>query len=396
MKADYDLRKGADRLETVPMSGIRVVMNKAAALRAQGHDVIPFSAGEPGFNTPEPIKQATIRALEANQTHYSANRGQLSLRKAIAEKTLRDTGVSYDPETEILVTCGGAEGLNDAIFCTVNPGDEVIVLKPAFINYESLVKECGGVVVDVNLVAENNYEICIKDIEKKSTDKTKMLVINNPNNPTGAVYTKEQLAALCRLAVEHNFMILSDEMYSALTYDNTKFYSVASFPGMKEHAIIVNGFSKTYAMTGWRLGYVEAAKPLLDVMVKHHQYATTSLVTFAEEGAAEAMNLPETMAIVDDMCRQFDIRRKLMMEGLDRMPKLSYVPAHGAFYIMADVSGTGMDGETFADRLLHEKYVAVVPAICLGEHCGNFVRISFATDEAHIREGLRRMEEFLA
>lgn len=396
MVQDFDLLKGAKRLEKVPTSGIRDVMNKAAALRAQGHDVIPFSAGEPSFNTPEPIKQATIKMLEENHTHYSANRGQLALRKAIAEKTRKDTGTVYDPETEILVTCGGAEGLNDAIFCMVDPGDEVIILKPAFINYESLVTECGGVVVDVNLRPENNFEICIEDIAAKITDKTKMLVINNPCNPTGAVYTKEQLEALCQLAVEHNFMILSDEMYSVLTYDGTQFHSVAEFPGMKEHAIIVNGFSKTYAMTGWRLGYILAAAPITEVMVRHHQYATTTLVTFIQDGAAEAMNTPETMAYVDDMCQQFARRKELMVEGLKKLPGISFASPHGAFYIMVNVSGTGMDGKTFADRLLNEKYVAVVPAICLGAHCGDFVRISFATDEARIKEGLKRMEEFLA
>lgn len=396
MKPDFDLLKGAGRLEEVPMSGIRVVMNKAAELRAEGHDVIPFSAGEPGFNTPEPIKQAAIRALEQNKTHYASNRGQISLRRAIAEKTLRDTGVSYDPETEILVTCGGAEGLNDAIFSMVDPGDEVIILKPAFINYEALVRECGGVVVDVNLQASQNFGIRVEDIAAKVTDRTKMLVINNPNNPTGAVFTQEQLEALCRLAVERNFMILADEMYSALTYDGARFRSVASFPGMREHCIIVNGFSKTYAMTGWRLGYVMADRRIMDVMVKHHQYVSTSIATFLQEGAAEAMNLPETMEIVRDMCGRFAARRKLMTDGLGRIPALSYVKPYGAFYVMVDVSKTGMDGETFADRLLHEKYVAVVPAVCMGAHCGDFVRISYAAGEDRIAEGLRRMEEFLA
>ena len=220
-------------------------------------------------------------------------------------------------------------------------------------------------------------------------------MLNSPNNPTGVVYSKEQLAQLCRLAVKHNFLILSDEMYSSLTYDGAQFYSVASFPGMKERSLIVNGFSKTYAMTGWRLGYVTGPAKLMPVLVKHHQYVTTSITTFIQEGAAAAMNLPETMKEVEEMHTEFTKRRKLMMEGLDRIPKLSYIAPHGAFYIMVNVSKTGMTGEEFAEKLLYEKYVATVPAICLGSHCGDFVRFSFATDEARIREGLKRIEEFL-
>lgn len=395
MKQDFDLLAGAGHLADVPVSGIRTIMNKAAALRAKGHDVIPFSAGEPSFNTPEPIAQATIKALNAHMTHYPANWGQLSLRKAIAEKVKKDIGVSYDPETEILVTCGGAEGLNDCICSVVDPGDEVIIFKPAFINYEALVKECGGKVIDVNLKPENGFEISIADVEAVITEKTKLLVLNSPNNPTGVVYRRSQLAKLCELAVKHNFLILSDEMYSSLTYDGAKFYSVASFPHMKERCLIVNGFSKTYAMTGWRLGYVTGPAKLMPVLVKHHQYVTTSITTFIQEGAAEAMNLPETMKDVEAMHDEFARRRKLMMEGLDRIPKLSYVAPHGAFYIMVDVSKTGMTGEEFAEKLLYEKYVATVPAICLGSHCGDFVRFSFAADEEKIREGLKRIEEFL-
>ncbi len=395
MEQGFDLLAGAKHLEDVPVSGIRTIMNKAAALRAEGHDVIPFSAGEPSFNTPEPIARETIKALNAHMTHYPANWGQLSLRKAVAEKVKKDTGVVYDPATEILITCGGAEGLNDCICSVVDPGDEVIIFKPAFINYEALVLECGGKVVDVNLKPENGFEISISDVEAVITEKTKLLILNSPNNPTGVVYSREQLEQLCSLAIRHNFLILSDEMYSSLTYDGAEFYSVASFPGMKERSLIVNGFSKTYAMTGWRLGYVTGPARLMTVLVKHHQYVTTSIATFIQEGAAAAMNLPETMEEVERMHTEFTRRRALMMEGLDRIPKLSYVAPHGAFYIMVDVSATGMTGEEFAEKLLYEKYVAAVPAICLGSHCGNFVRFSFAADEEKIREGLKRMEEFL-
>ena len=396
MKADFDLLEGAAHLKPVPTSGIRAIMNEAAKLRAEGHDVIPFSAGEPSFNTPEPIKQASIDCLNANMTHYPSNRGTLSLRKAVAERVLADTGVSYDPETEILITCGGAEGINDCISSVVDPGDEVIILKPAFISYEALVKELGGVVIDVPLRPEDDFGIRIEDVSAKGTDKTKLLILNSPNNPSGAVYSEAQLGALCELAKAHNFLIFSDEMYSSLTYDGAKFRSIASFPGMKDRCLIVNGFSKTYAMTGWRLGWVTGPARLMNVLVKHHQYTTTSIATFLQEGAARSMNLPETRAEVARMHDSFANRRTVMMQGLDSLPQLSYVKPFGAFYILVNVSKTGMTGEEFANRLLHEQYVATVPAVCLGEHCTDFVRFSFATDEERIKEGIERIRKMLS
>lgn len=393
MKKDYDILQGAERLKNVSFSPIRVIMEKAREMGERGCDVISFSAGEPNFDTPAPIKAATIRALERNLTHYSSNRGVLQLRQEIAKKAKLETGSDYDPETEILVTNSGAEAINHAIMANVNEGDEVIVFTPAFINYESLVKMCGASLIDIPLKPEDGFQINIDTVKSKITEKTKMIVMNNPCNPTGVVYSYEVLKELAGLAVEHNFLIFSDEIYNCLTYDGVQFHSIASFPGMKERTIVMNGFSKTYAMTGWRVGYLLADSHIMSHMVKVHQYSTTSGNTFIQTALAETMNAPETMAEVQAMVDAFAGRRVLMTGLLDENGKLDYITPHGAFYIMVNVSRTGMDGTSFADKLLNEKYVAVVPAVGLGKECGDWVRISFATSDEKIREGMRRIKE---
>ncbi len=395
MKKDYDILQGADRLKTVSFSPIRVIMEKAREMGEKGVDVISFSAGEPNFDTPAPIKAATIRALERNLTHYSSNRGVLKLREEIAKKAKLETGNDYDPETEILVTNSGAEAINHAVMANVNEDDEVIVFTPAFINYESLVKMCGATLIDIPLKPEDGFQINIDTVKARITEKTKMIIMNNPCNPTGVVYSYYVLEELARLAVEHNFLIFTDEIYNCLTYDGIPFHSVASFPGMKERTIVMNGFSKTYAMTGWRVGYLLADSRLINHMVKVHQYSTTSGNTFIQTALAETMNAPETMAEVHAMVDAFARRRVLMTGLLDGISKLSYVVPHGAFYIMVNVSGTGMDGAAFADKLLKEKFVAVVPAVGLGKECGDWVRISFATSDEKIKEGMRRIKEMI-
>ena len=239
------------RLEASP---IRTILDRAAALRGEGRPVVPFSAGEPDFPTPSPIKKATEKAIEENYSHYCSNRGLPELRTLLSRKLEKESKVKYDPATEIIVTSSGAEALNNAILTFVGPGDEVIIPTPAFVTYKNLVKFAGGVFVDVPLRAEDNFQLNADEIEKAITPKTKMIVINNPNNPSGAVYTRETLEKVAALAVKYDLLVLSDEMYSRLVYDGAEFQSMASLPGMRERTVIVTGFSKTYAMTGWRLG----------------------------------------------------------------------------------------------------------------------------------------------
>ncbi len=393
--SDITCLRGADRLSDMYFSPIRQVGERAAALAAEGNPVIFFSAGEPDFDTPAAIKEATIQAIQDNKTHYAPNRGTLALRKAIAEQLKRTIQVEYDPVSEVLLTAGGAEAINNAFLAALNPGDEVIVFTPAFMNYENLIAMCGSTMISIPLRKENGFQIDADELARSITHKTRMIVINNPCNPTGVVYTEETLAKVAQLVIEHDLLVFSDEIYNQVTYEGTVCRSIASFPGMKEHTIVMNGFSKAYAMTGWRLGILAADSEMISNMLKVHQYTTTCQPTFIQEGVAKAMNLPETLAEMADMVAAFDRRRRLLMEGLDQIGNLEYTTPLGAFYIFIDVSKTGMDGDTFASRLLNEHYVACVPGSKLGTGCEKFVRFSYATSDEDIKEGLARIDAFL-
>lgn len=386
---------GAQRLDNMYFSPIRQVGERASAIAAEGKPVIFFSAGEPDFNTPEMIKKAAIQAIQDNKSHYAPNRGTLPLRKAIAEQLTRTVGVDYDPVNEVLITIGGAEAINNAFLATINPGDEIIVFTPAFMNYENLIAMCGGVMVNIPLRKENGFQIDPDELSRSITPKTRMIIINNPCNPTGVVYSEEVLGKLAELAVKHDLLVFSDEIYNQVVYDGVNCRSIASFPGMRERTILMNGFSKAYAMTGWRLGYLAMDARIYPNVLKVHQYTTTCAATFIQDALAKTMNAPETLADMAAMVKAFDVRRKLLMAGLDHLKGLDYTVPQGAFYMFIDVSGTGMDGDTFASRLLEEHYVACVPGSKLGSHCGNFIRISYATSDENIREGLDRMGKFL-
>ena len=395
MTNSYDLSAGAKRLEKVEASPIRTILDRAAVLRSEGKPVIPFSAGEPDFNTPTDIKEATIRAITNNQTKYTSNRGYPALRKVLKEYIQRETGMEYDPETEILVTSSAAEALNNTIMSFVDDGDEVIVLTPAFISYKCLVNLCGAKYIYIPMDPENGFQVDVEAIKAAVTDKTKMLILNNPSNPTGAVFSKENLAEICKLAVERNFLVLADEIYSRLVYDGAEFHSVASFPGMRDRAIVISGFSKTFAMTGWLVGYIATDAKLAARILRTHQYSTTCSPTFIQVALAEAMDTPRTRKQVEEMIQAFANRRQLIMGLLDDIPGLTYVKPYGAFYIMVDVSGLGMTSTEFAQKLLEEKYVATVPAVGLDDKTGKFVRFSYATSEENIQEGLRRVKELV-
>ncbi len=386
----------AARLDEMFFSPIRVMLDKVREAGERGVKVVPLVAGEPDFNTPQEIKDATARALAANFTHYGSNRGQPKLRRAIARLLEKDTGIAYDPETELLVTCGGAEAINNAILATVNPDDEIILFTPVFVSYENLLRMCGAKVVELPLRGENGFQPDMEEVRRSITTKTRMMILNSPNNPTGVVFTRELLGDLARLACEHNLLVFSDEIYSTLTYGGTQFCSIASFPGMRERTIMMNGFSKAYAMTGWRLGYIAAEKSILSAILKVHQYSTTCAPTFIQEGLAEAMENKGTLAAVGEMKETFAQRRALLLRGLDSIPRLRYTRPDGAFYVFVDVSQTGLSGDAFAARLFDEKQVATVPGSGFGKGCESYVRLSFATGEQNITEGLKRIAEFTA
>lgn len=391
MDKNFEIARGASRMEKVNPSLIRTVLNRASEMIAEGKPVIKFSAGEPDFNTPSDIKEAAIRALTNNQTHYCSNKGIAELRKKLQKYIRMQTGVTYDSETEILITSGAAEALNNVIMSFVDRDDEVIILEPAFVSYNNLVAEAGGREVRLQLEPEDHFQINIERLRAAITNKTKMLILNNPSNPTGAVFAKESLAEIARLSEEKNFLVLSDEIYSRLVY-GAEFISMASFPGMKKRAIIVSGFSKTFAMTGWRLGYLSCDAELMSVIIRNHQYSTTCTATFIQLGTAEGMDTERTKREVEDMIASFARRRKLIMSKLDEIEELSYVVPQGAFYIMVDVRGLGMSGTEFSHKLLEEKFVATVPAVGLGESTDSFVRFAYSTSDAAIAEGMERIK----
>ncbi len=384
--------ESAKRLEASP---IRAILDRAAALRASGKDVIPFSAGEPDFPTPEPIKQAAMKAIADNYSHYASNRGLPALRKILSRMIETSTSVSYDPESEILITSSGAEALNNSLLTFINPGDEVIIPTPAFVSYKNLVKFAGGTFVDVPLRAENGFQLDADEIERHITPRTKMIVLNNPNNPSGAVYERAALEKVSELAVRHDLLVISDEMYSRLVYHDAEFISMAALPGMRERTIVISGFSKSYAMTGWRLGYIAADKALTGMILKVHQYSTTCSPTFIQQGLVDSLELPETEAAVKDMLSAFTRRREAIVKGLQAIDGITPVVPKGAFYVLVDVSATGLTGADFALKLLEEFSVATVPAIGLGDSCGDYIRISYAASDENIAEGLKRLEAFM-
>lgn len=383
------------RLREVIMSPVRQVMESMAALRAEGKDVISFSVGEPNFNTPEPIKRATIEAIHQNKTHYSSNRGLLELRREIAVKIKAATGLTYDADTEILVTSSGAEAINNAILGILNRGDEAVLITPSFVNYESLIYLCEATPVYLPLKESDGFQIDKAVLESKITEKTKLIIVNNPCNPSGVVLTYESLNKIAEVAVQYDLAVFTDEIYSDIVYEGQKFYSMAQLPGMKERTVLMNGFSKTYAMTGWRVGYLAMDQRFMANILRVHQYSTTTGVTFVQHGLAKTMNTPEVMQEVRNMVSQFETRRNLVLKRLSELPGLSFIKPYGAFYVMVNVSSTGMSGEEFSKKLLAEKYVAVVPAAGFGKEFTDYIRISYAASIDDINRGFDKIGEFL-
>ncbi len=385
--------QAANRLENVKMSSIRIMMEKVQEKRDQGNTVISLSAGEPDFPTPEKIKEAVKQALDENYTHYSSNRGNPQLRQEIAKSLKENMDLDYDCNSEILVTHGCQEALHNVLHSVINPKDEVLIFTPAFVSYVNLVEMCQGIPVELPLKAEDGFQINPDELRKVISPQTKLIIMNNPNNPTGAVYKKELLEEIAQIVCEKDVLLLTDEVYSSITYDQ-EFTSIASFPGMKERCFVVNGFSKIYAMTGWRLGYVACDQSMMDGVLRIHQYSSTSCSSFSQVGLARVMSSDEVKKDVSTMIEAFSKRRKVMMAQLDQIDSLSYVQPQGAFYMMVDVSKLGLNGEEFALRLLEEELVACVPASGFGKGCEHFVRLSFASSMEDIQEGCKRIAHF--
>lgn len=354
-------------------------------------DVISLTVGQPDFATPWHVRETGIISLERGYTYYTSNAGTVPLRNELAAYMKRRFNLKYDASSEIIVTVGGSEAIDLAIRATVEPGDEVIIPEPSFVCYEPITRLCGGVPVPVKTLPENDFKLTAEQLKAAITPKTKLLVLPYPNNPTGAVMTREELLPLCEVLKDTNIAVLSDEIYSELTYGG-RHTSIATLPGMAERCIVVNGFSKAYAMTGWRLGFVCAPAPLTKQMLKIHQFAIMCAPTTSQLAAVEALKNGDND--IDMMRAEYDRRRKYIVEELNRIGIPCFEP-RGAFYVFPDISGFGLSSEQFCEKLLDEGKVAIVPGTAFGAGGEGFARISYAYSVKHISEAIERIEKFI-
>ncbi len=378
----------SERVTSIPPSGIRRFFDIAATMK----NVISLGIGEPDFVTPEPILRAGVRALEQGETHYTSNSGIEALRVAIAGNLARLYGVAYDPLAEVLVTVGVSEALYLALTAVLNPGDEVLIPTPCFVAYTAEVTLAGGVPVTVPTRRENDFQVAVQDLEAALTPRTKAILIGYPSNPTGAVMERERLLQVAQLAEQRDLLVVSDEIYDRLVYGGFRHVCFASLPGMRERTITLGGFSKAYAMTGWRIGYAAAPVDLLAAMRKIHQYTIMSAPTTAQIAAIEALANGETH--VQAMVAEYDRRRRLIVDGLNTLGLDCFEP-RGAFYAFPSVAKSGMDDNAFAEALLMEEEVACVPGNAFGDSGAGFARCCYATAYEKIEEALNRMERFM-
>lgn len=384
---DYD-KLISEKCRVMKPSGIR----KFFDIAAQMDNVISLGVGEPDFQTPWNVRQAAITSLEKGKTKYTANSGLAELRKAISENIRKNTGVSYCENDEIIVTVGGSEGIDISIRTLIESGDEVLIVEPCFVCYAPIVSLCGGVPVSVQTTEETQFRLTPEMLREKITDKTKLLILPFPNNPTGAIMERSDLEAIAEVIRDTNILILSDEIYSSLTY-GSKHCSIIEIDGMKERTIYVNGFSKAYAMTGWRLGYVAGPKPIIKQMLKIHQYGIMSSPTISQYAAVEALeNCDEDIIKMRD---EYDMRRRWLVKALNDIGLTCFEPK-GAFYVFPSIKSTGLTSEEFCERLVYEHNVAVVPGNAFGECGEGYIRISYAYSLKHIMTAIDRIKEFLA
>lgn len=377
----------SEKVKALKPSGIRKFFDIVKEIPG----AISLGVGEPDFETPYHIREAGIQALQAGKTFYTSNSGLMELRKAVSDFTKRRTGLTYDPASEIMLTVGGSEAIDVALRTIINPGDEVIYIQPSYVSYLPCILLADGVPVPIELKAENRFRLTREELEAAITPKTKALILSFPNNPTGAIMEKEDLEAIVDVIKEHHILMISDEIYSELTYGK-EHVSIASLPGMKEYSIVINGFSKGFAMTGWRLGYALGNKEILKQMIKIHQYAIMCAPTVSQYAAIEAMYNGDQDVIY--MRESYNQRRRFLYHELQRLGLPCFLP-EGAFYMFPDIREFGMTSEDFALDLLKEEKVAVVPGSAFGDCGEGFIRISYAYSIEELKEALLRIERYL-
>ncbi|WP_029913650.1 pyridoxal phosphate-dependent aminotransferase [Pelobacter seleniigenes] len=382
----------ADRMAEIRFSGIRKILEQVNLLEKQGRHIIRLEIGRPDFDTPQHIKDAAIQALNNGQVHYSSNYGISQLSEAICNKLETENRVTYAPQ-EVIVTAGANEAVFIAMMALLNPGDEVLIPDPCWVAYHPCATMAGATPVSVPLHFAKGFVPQVEDIAAQITPKTRMLVINTPQNPTGVVYGPETLQKLAQLAVEHNLYVLSDEIYERIIYDGARHVSIATFPGMRERTVIINGMSKIFSMTGWRLGYAAADRPLTDAMIRIHQNTMACATSFAQWGGVAALNGPQQPA--EEMVAEFKRRRNFLYQALQEMPGVRPVHPSGAFYLFVNIEELGRSSEEVAMHLLEKAGVAVVPGSSFGRFGEGCLRISYANSYENLEIAVDRMSRAL-
>lgn len=378
----------SDTVQNIKPSGIRKFFDIAATM----DDVISLGVGEPDFQTPWSVRKAGITSLEKGKTKYTSNSGLEALRREISNYINRKCGVEYDPLHEILISVGGSEAIDATLRAVITPGDEVIIPQPSYVCYEPITELCGGVPVIIETLAENDFKVTPEQLKAAISDKTKALILPYPCNPTGAIMEREDLEALAKILRDTNILVISDEIYSELTFAEQPHVSIASIDGMRERTILINGFSKTFSMTGWRLGFACGPQEIISQVTKIHQFAIMCAPTTAQYAAIEALrNCDEAVA---DMKAEYNRRRRLIVDGFNKAGLTCREPK-GAFYSFPCIKSTGLTSDEFCERLLESKHVAVVPGTAFGRGGEGFVRASYCYSTEHIIEALRRIEEFV-
>ena len=383
---DYD-KVLSNKIKSIKPSGIRKFFDIAGTME----DVISLGVGEPDFSTPWVIRRAAMQVLERKHIVYGPNKGLAPLRGAISDKINSKHKVKYDADKEIIVTVGGSEAIDLAIRGLIDPGDEVLIVEPCFVCYAPLVELVGGVAVPIPTRIENNFKLTLEDFADKVTERTKLIIMPFPNNPTGAIMTREDLEPIAEYLRGTNIMVLSDEIYSELTYGR-KHFSIIELEGMRERTIYVNGFSKAYAMTGWRLGYVAAPEPIISQIAKIHQYGIMCSPYISQNAAIEALTSCDDE--VAKMVSEYNVRRRFLVSEFNRLGLSCFNP-EGAFYVFPCIKSTGLTSEEFCERLLYEEKVATVPGSAFGASGEGFIRISYAYSLKHLMEAMKRIEKFL-
>lgn len=376
------------KIRDIQPSGIR----KFFDIAQQVPGVISLSIGEPDFKTPWAARKEAINILERGKTAYTANSGLMQLRKSVCNYLHDFIHTDYNPENEVIITVGGSEAIDLAVRALIEPGCEVLVPEPSFVCYSPIVRMMGGVPVPIVTKAEDKFRLTPEALKEKITDKTRLLVLPYPNNPTGAVMRREDLEKIAEVLRDTNIIVASDEIYAEMTYNGVKHVSIAEIDGMRERTLVISGFSKAYAMTGWRLGYIAGPQPIIKQMLKLHQYCIMSSPTVSQYAAIAAIE--NCKADVVHMVEEYDMRRKLCVKAFNDMGLDCFEP-EGAFYVFPCIKSTGMSSEKFCERLVYDKKVAVVPGNAFGESGEGFVRVSYAYSVQHLETAFSRIEDFL-